>query len=319
MDDDASFLNDEAQRIYHEWGFQSNDVKRRTEWDSKISNATHDLFGNKNMTILNLEDKTDLKLFSSLIKENKKHSMLTGEWWGNGLIIVTTHAVGTKAVETLVSSSKGEIIKKAKPEVMLAQLLNRVKLNKATRDIVEKHVGREYGMLVSAIREIETYSIDKQQSLSADEVIIMLPTIPGSIPPWEFADLMMNGNAASSIEKLERILIHDHPLVPLVFIKRKTDMLFKLKLLLMSGLWKSAEQASVMGERNSPNVWQTSDIAKRLSLETIESITTAVVALDIQMKGYSAIDPNTLLKNYVVMIAHAIRYDRPILERKIRL
>lgn len=312
MDDSEAFLRSEVKRISNEWGFTSSTVKEVEEWNAALVRSAVSLFGDVSMIHLDLSDKNKLKKFADMISDKRTKDMFASDnWFGHGLIITSTHARGAKKIENLVKASGGKVIKKAKPAEMRKELLGRMKLNKETMSFVESYVGDDYNMLLSVVNEIEKTPEDEQMALTTDELIIRLPGKPGAVPPWEFIDPMLNGDTNKAIELFERALTDSHVLVAMLLARKKLQLLYRLRMLHEAGIWRSQEQAKVLNERNSPNIWTTDKVAKRVSIQTAEYLAKLALLTEANIKGKLHADPNIVFKNFIAQVSLAIRHNRP--------
>lgn len=87
-------------------------------------------------------------------------------------------------------------------------------------------------------------------------------------------------------------------------------MLYRLKLLSMSGVWDSKKQAEVLKQRNGPNIWLTANVAKKLNVETVEYLAKLALVTEANLKGYSSADPNIIFKNFIVATSLAIKHNK---------
>lgn len=311
MDDSEAYLRNEVLRVYKEWGFKSSNVKYVEEWNNALGRSSLSLFGDISMVHLDLSDKKYLKIFAEMISDKKeKDNFSSDNWFGPALVITSTHAQGSKKIENLVTSSGGKVIKKAKPAEMKSLLLNRIKLNKETENFVDSYVGDDYQMLIGIVNQIEKLSDKEQNSMTPEEMIVRLPSRPGSVPPWEFINPMLDGNAKEAIDLYSRCIENSHILVTMQLARTKLQMLYRLKLLLMSGIWDSKKQAEVLKQKNGPNIWLTSNVAKKLNVETAEYLAKLALVTEADLKGYSNADPNTIFKNFIVTTTLAINKNK---------
>ena len=81
-------------------------------------------------------------------------------------------------------------------------------------------------------------------------------------------------------------------------------------LLLISGVWNSKEQAPIVGEKNGPNIWITSGVAKNLKVSTCEYLAKLALETEANLKGHSNADPDLIFKNFIAATCLAINYDR---------
>lgn len=312
MSDSDAYLHDEAIRIQKEWGFTTNNVKRVEEWSHSLVGSSVSLFGDVSMIHLDLSDQHKLKAFVKLIDDKKEKKFFEGHWFGPGLIITSTYTRGTKKIENLVKASGGTVAKKAKPAEMRELLLGRINLSRETRAFSEAYVGDDYDMLISVVNQLEKLSKEEQGSITPEELIVKLPIRPGAVPPWDFINPMLEGNAADSVEKFQRAMLGTHILVPMSLAKGKLQLLYRLKVLQQDGIWKSQEQAKILGERNGPNIWITAKAGQRLSLQTAEYLAKLSLVTEANLKGHSQADPELIFSNFIAAACVAIKLNTPL-------
>lgn len=311
MADSEAYLRDEVLRVVSEWGLTKNNLKTVEDWNLSFSNSTVSLFGDVSITHLDLTDGNKLKSFVSLIdNKTQKDNFKDDNWFGAGLIITSTHAKGSKKIETLVEKTGGTVIKKAKPAEMKKILMSRIQVSRESKEFLDAFVGDDYQILVGIVNQIESMPEEKQKQLKVEDLIVRLPTKPGSLPPWEFVNPMLGGNAKKAIELYERAVEGSHVLVTMKLARTKLQMLYRLKILLMSRVTKSADQAEALGERNGPNIWITAKVAQRLSLETTEYLARLALETEANLKGASRIDPDLLFRTFIACACLSIKYNR---------
>lgn len=312
MDDSEAFLRNEVLRISSDWGFIKSNVKSTEVWNAAMGKKAVSLFGEKNITHLDLSDANKLKNFVSLMSDKNTKSMFEGKWFGEGLIITSTIARGTKKIEDLVKSSKGEVIKKAKPKEIKKNILNRLSVSKDVSDFLDAYAGDDYQLIIGVVNQIEDMEEKRQKALSIEEVIVRLPGKPGSLPPWEFVNPMLEGNTKEAIELYERSVEGSHVLVTAKLAKSKLQLLYRLKMLQENGVSDSKSQAELLGERNGPNIWLTAKVAQKIDKSTAEFLAKLSVRMEADLKGHSNVKPDILFKNFIATVCLSIKYNRSL-------
>lgn len=313
MSDSDSYLRDEVLRTADKWGFSSANVKYTESWDPTLVRGSMSLFGEESMVHLDLSNNSKLKAFVSLIRSKKEKQMFENEsWFGPGLIITSIHARGAKAIQDLVTKTGGEVVKKAKPAEMKKLLLQRVNLNSESQDFLNNYVGEDYEILFPIVNQLKNMSDDEQFELKIDDLIVRLPGTPGSVLPWEFVNPMLEGNAKEAIDLYERAVSGSHILVTMQLARTKLQLMYRLKLLLIAGVWKSDEQAKILKERNGPNIWITAKAAKGVSVDTAEYLAKLALATEANLKGASSANPDLIFKNFIASTCIAINNNQSL-------
>ena len=303
MSDSEAYLRDEVLRISKDWNFTISNVKTVEEWDPTLARGAVSLFGDISMVHLDLSDKNKLKKFVDLISDKKNKSQFENEnWFGHGLIITSIHAQGTKKIENLVTKTGGKVVKKAKPEEMKKKLLARIHISKDLKDFLNNYAGEDYQILISIVNQLENMDKKEQLSMTIDDLIVRLPSKPGAVLPWEFINYMLEGNANEAISLYQRSMEGSHVLVTMQLARKKLQMLYRLKLLDMSDIWNSKEQAAILGERNGPNIWNTAKVAKKISLPTAEYLAKLALETEANLNGYSSVNSNLIFTNFIAMV-----------------
>lgn len=313
MADSEAYLRDEVLRISKEWGFSKSNVKTVEDWNPAISRSSVSLFGELSMNHLDLSDGNKLKAFVSFLDDKKYKDYLSEEkWYGEALIITSTHARGTKKIETLVEKSGGKVQKKATPEEMKKILLSRLSLSNENLEFLSAYVGNDYQILVGIVNDLEKLDEEKQKNIGLEELAVRLPSKPGSLPPWEFINPMLEGNAEQAVKLYERSAEGSHVLVTMKLARTKLQLLYRLKLIQLSGVWKSQEQAKIIGERNGPNIWIPAKVAQKLDVSTVEYLAKLALKTEADLKGYSRVDPDTVFRTFLAQACLAIKHNKTL-------
>lgn len=312
MSDSEVFLRDEVIRVSEEWGFSKADVKTVETWDPTLTRGSVSLFGQTSIIHLDLTDNNKLKAFVKLLTDKNTKDMFKENWIGSGVIITSTHARGAKKVETLVESSGGIVQKKAKPEEMKRILMERISLNKEAREFLLAYVGDDYQILIGIANQISKMTDEEQKKLTIEDLIVRLPGKPGTLPPWDFINPMLEGNTNEAIKLYERAVEGSHVLVTMKLARTKLQLLYRLKLLQNAGIRDSKKQAECVGERNGPNIWITSKVAQKVSIQTAEYLAKLALITESNLKGGSQVDSNLIFKNFIASTCLAINYNRAL-------
>lgn len=311
MSDSEAHLRDEVIRQREKWGFKSSNVKTTETWNPALTRGSVSLFGEPTLIHLDLSDKNRLKSFVEMI-DDKKSKYFEDHWFGQGVIITSTHAQGTKKIENLIKKSGGKVIKKAKPAEMVKILLNRVNLSKESKDFLKDYAGENYEILFSIVNQIEKMDKSEQQNTTIEDLIIRLPSKPGAVPPWEFINPMLEGDAKKAIKLYERAIEGSHILVTMTFAKSNLQLLYRLKVLQSVGIWKSNEQAEIIGERNGPKIWNAANVAKKVDIKTAEYLAKLALATEANLKGHSSANPDIIFKNFIAAVCIAIDKNKAL-------
>lgn len=312
MSDSEAYLRDETIKLYQSWGFTSSNVNEVEKWSPSFGRSSVSLFGQASIVHLDLSDKNKLKSFVSFISDKKESHNFEKGWFGAGLIITSTHAQGVKKIENLVKESGGKVVKKAKPAEMKKILLQRLKLARETKDFLDTYAGEDYQMLISITNQLEKMTKEEQLSLTPEELIVRLPTRPGTVPPWDFVNPMLAGNTNQAIDLFERSMAGSHLLVSMLMARKKLQMVYRLKILQTAGVNNSSQQVKILGEKSPWAIRDAANTAKRISVPTAEYLAKLSLVTEANLKGHSNADPHIIFKNFIAASCLAIRHDRAL-------
>lgn len=300
IDSSEAFLRTKTEEYFVKWGFERSNVKELTEWQFIPRAAS--LFGDIMMTHLDLTKKDDLKSFVKEISDKKAKESFKDNWYGNGTIITTTTAVGTKKIETLVKDSGGTIIKKEKSNVRKKEIFSQLNLRQDVRSAVDAYVGEDYELMLSFTNEVAEMTPEEQKAITLDKVFSYFPPIPGSVPPWDFLNALMNGKTGEAIELFNRTIQHTHPLVCLLFLNKKMSLLYRIKLASQDGYNSNEAVAKAIGEKGGPELWSISKLTPKISVKSAEQIALIANQLESDIKGGSAVKPEVLFIEAITKI-----------------
>lgn len=301
IDPSEAFLRNKALEVFNDWNIENSQLIDIEEWTPISSEIT--MFGEVIIAHLDLSEKKNLKSFADLISDRKTKKLFDDNGWqGNGVIITSKTPQGSKKIENLVERTGGQVIKKEAPQKRKKQILDELNLSKNVKLVVDSFVGEDYEMLLGFSNEIKDWDKKKQLAITEEEALTMFPPKAGSVLPWEYLNLLMDGKVAESISMYERTVEHTHPLVPFTFLYKKMSLLLRVKGALMEGIWDTKEISSAIGERNGPEIWNVTKLAKKLNINQILKINKIVAQLESDLKGGSVVDDELLFRNALIHI-----------------
>lgn len=289
IDSEEAYVKSKVIETYQKWGFQSSDVKTKTEWDGPVSGKT--LFGEEMIMYLNLFDKKDMKSFvSKLDNKATKEDFKKDNWFGNGLIITVSTVQGAKKIKDLVNQSKGIVIEKEKPEKRKSELLKSLKIPNDSKKILDYYVGEDYQMLLSFVNEVGKKSEQEQKEITSDKVLTFFPAKPGSVQPWLFMNSLLDGNTSKAIQEYKRTVENTNVLVTMVFLQRQISMLYRLATARLEIPNNPKQLATAIGEKAYGGFWPVYKVAQRTSFTNARRAALLVYELENGLKGNSSID-----------------------------
>lgn len=279
---DSVTARDTVKKVYTKWGYKQASLKELTEWLSgAASNIT--LF-EKTIVHLNLKDKPTLKKFVGLIDERKKNNMFKDGWFGNGVIISTTEKVGTSKIEKLVQEFGGEIIKETKETKN--QLFAEIGLPNHLQQFAADYIGEDLDKISILKTSLANLSVEEKKNLTVEEITVLFPPLPGSVPPWKFTSSLFALNLPETLESMDRYLQakDSHLLVLVALLKNKVDLLHRYIALKTTSNGKLDE--AFVKPLGLNNIFPLRDFAriKGLSLKAATSIVNTVIKLEAELK-----------------------------------
>lgn len=312
IDPSESFLLESIDKQKLAWGHEKSSTKQLTAWTFGGTHLAVSLFNTPSITHLNLQNKKDLKAFVALLDKEKKNktNRFKDKWFGTGLIITTTTAQGASKVEKLVKESGGSVRKKENAETTKKQLLDPLNIHKSLKESLMLYAGEEYEMLVPFVRRVEKMTPEEQAKLTSSEALTMIPTKPGAIPPWEFTDAMLSGNIAKAMKSTERLLITANPLVGMVFLRRRIECLYRLKVLNTYSKPNDKELAEI--GIKGPDLWNTKKMLGKVSLNTCKHLRKLTSDAEVELKGGGTLSAEQIFLTLVSRITLSIATNQSI-------
>lgn len=258
--------------------------------------VTKGLFSTEKQAIwLNLEEKKDLNEFKKYIKDKANEKILESQ---DLLIITTIHLQGSNSLVKLTEKLKGEVIKDKVNDV--TELLESYPLSKYNLDNLKLYIGESVEKAVPLINTLEKMNNEEIRKISYEELLIALPSKPGTVPPYQYTDAVFRGDLEEAAFELDRILENSDPILCMVFLHNKIETINRANLLYLSGVKNYKDIAKELGCH--PYVVKL--IIKFMGKEkVIERLAKTYTILENEMKGESRLkNKNNLLKRYVAEI-----------------
>lgn len=256
--------------------------------------VTKGLFSTERQAIwLNLEEKKDLDDFKKYVKDNK--DILESQ---DLLIITTIHLQGSSHLVKLVEKLDGEVIKDKVNDVI--ELLKPYPLSKYNLDNLKLYIGESAEKAVPLINTLEKMSDEEIRKISYEELLIALPSKPGTVPPFQYTDAVFKGDLKEASFELDRILENSDPILCMVFLHNKIETINRANLLYLSGIKNYKDIAKELGCH--PYIIKL--IMRFMGKEkVIERLIKVYTVLENEMKGESKLRKrNNLFKRYVCEI-----------------
>ena len=308
-----SFLEDKVVEILdNNFNTTLSKCRKIDTWNVGISKENN-LFLEPEVIVLNLTDKNKLKQFTELVDNKKVTEFNDNSWIGAGVIIYTTHTQGAKKIETLCKKYNGNIqLKQTSQEHKLA-ILNELGFTQQQKDFLSNYVGEDFTLLLNIKKGVKNKTVEEIQDLSLYDLYLFLPQKPGSVPPWEVVELVLQCKKSEAIKRLTRVLEHTHPLVIMVFLKQKIDLLYKVTTLRLTGISDKDSIVRILNLKNAYSLISINKMMRKPNYETTEYLLKLVAISEQELKGSQNIkDLNTYMEILLMKIMLAIESNIPI-------
>lgn len=282
-----------VNEILNKENISTSQLNKQTEFSPIV---TKGLFSSERQAIwLNLEEKKDLNEFKKYIKDKNNEEILKSQ---DLLIITTIHLQGSNPLVKITEKLKGEVIKDKTNDV--AELLESYPLSKYNLDNLKLYIGESAEKAVPLINTLDKMSDEEIKKISYEELLIALPSKPGTVPPYQYTDAVFRGDLEEASFELDRILENSDPILCMVFLHNKIETINRANLLYLSGIKNYKDIAKELGCH--PYVVKL--IMKFMGKEkVIERLVRTYTILENEMKGESKLKSrNNLLKRYVAEI-----------------
>lgn len=282
-----------VNEILNKEKISTSQLNKQTEFSPIV---TKGLFSSERQAIwLNLEEKKDLNEFKKYIKDKANEEILKSQ---DLLIITTIHLQGSSPLVKITEKLKGEVIKDKTNDV--AELLESYPLSKYNLDNLKLYIGESAEKAVPLINTLDKMSDEEIKKISYEELLIALPSKPGTVPPYQYTDAVFRGDLEEASFELDRILENSDPILCMVFLHNKIETINRANLLYLSGIKNYKDIAKELGCH--PYVVKL--IMRFMGKEkVIERLVRTYTILENEMKGESKLKSrNNLLKRYVAEI-----------------
>jgi len=308
VDKQEAYVRFERDRILKSWG---------VEWDEtrsikKIGEAgLSSLFGAAPISVLELNDKSEAKETSEILKKAKESDFTR---WGNpGLVIITTvDRTSTKTLEKLIREAGGEVIlakensKDKTPPA--ARLVDELSLPRESKAFLKNFAGDDYSSILSLMKTLGDLTPKQQQRITVEDLMVRLPQAPGAIPPWEIEPALLRGDITQAVELYRRVSKTSSYLVVLAILKNKFNLVFKVaSLLSLNEGMTLPKLATTLGVPNNYPLKLAYNSAKAWGVKKSLQIIDTIAETEDKVKGGSSADAHVFMETMLVRIATSVR------------
>ena len=187
-----------------------------------------------------------------------------------------------------------------------------VTLDRAATDLLAEHLGEDRAR-VWAILDVLAGAYGPGATLGAADVEPFLGE-RGTIPPWELTDAIGKGDIAGALGCLQRLCGPEamHPMQVMAILRNHFDRLLHLD---GSGVRDEAGAAAVLREagllRKGASTFaarQALAACRRLGPERLRRAVALLAAADVDLRGATALDPETVLEVLVARLGQLHRH-----------
>lgn len=274
-------------------GISTSQLNKQTEFSPIV---TKGLFSSEKQAIwLNLEDKRDLNKFKEYVKDKSNEKIIESQ---DLLVITTIHLQGSSPLVKLTEKLKGEVIKDKTNDI--SELLEPYPLNKYNLDNLRLYIGESVEKAVPLINTLNNMTEEEINKITYEELLIALPSKPGTVPPYQYTDAVFRGDLKEAIFELDRILENSDPILCMVFLHNKIETINRANLLYLSGMKNYKDIAKEL--ECHPYVVKL--IMRFMGKnKLIERLVNTYTVLENELKGESKLrKKNNLFKRYVAEI-----------------
>lgn len=292
IDESKIFLDKKTDETIKEWGYNKSSCRTLTSW-TRDAGKMISMF-DVPFVRLDLCEDSDLKNFVELITNRKKNNLFSEDcWYGNGLIITINKNRGTKKVVDLVNEFNGSVIQKKTTKEHKKELLSKLDINNELKEIVSDYIGDDYENIYSVINSIN--NLEDKSIININNIYTFLPYKPGSVPPWNYVNMLYTNDVGAAHKELDRVLENSHPLIVLKLLKNSFNNLYLYNTARSMGHKSIKQAADALGVSNKYVFINASKTRPDLKNEVAEYLLNEICYLEYLIKNSTAIDVGELL------------------------
>lgn len=225
------------------------------------------------------------------------------------LIVVAKKAVDKELLA--LAASQGNIIEpevnnQKERQIWIKNNLkeNNLKLSPEALALLEDHLGEDLFVLHPIIEVLST-RYEKGTVIDKDQLEPYL-TDEGEIAPWSLISEIDKGNTQQALLILNRLLRlpNKHPLAVLSILITHYDRILKAHNLSIINL---DEIRKALGLKHSFQARQIRDVAQKLSFKDSQRIAELLLKADLDLKGLTGLNPNSVLEILVARLCYIFR------------
>lgn len=290
IDKSRVYIDLQKELIMAEWELETKDTKRMS---SLLEAGTPTLFGESPAGIIHLEDIEQVKRFVDDMTAKVKSGKMEASA-GRGLIVYTSvPRNSTRKLEKLFTDLDGKVvISKVDSKSTMsagARLIADMGFSREVREYMLNYVGQDYETLIPIVRSFSDLSKTEQRQISLAEIYIRLPQAPGSVPPWEIEQHLLEGRTTEMIRVFRRVHQNSDLLVVLAILRNKFQLAYRAGMLAQSGIAQS-RIAEILDVKDGYPLKLAIQNAKNFGTVKLQAAVELLAHLETSVKGGSATD-----------------------------
>lgn len=302
-DASRAFIDFQRDRVLEEWEVEKANLKTI----ERISEAgISSLFGAAPTALLQLTDKSQL---SPLVEAIEKLSDATIEAIGESGLLITADIDkrSTGKLGKAVEAMGGRVISVASKGAAKA-IIDTLHLNRSAKEFMEDYAGDDYSSIVGVAAALSKLSPEQQAKVTAEDILLRIPTPPGSVPPWELEKPLMAGNVTDTVKLFRRIVAVQHLLIPLAVLKNKFVLAWRTSAVLQEDPGATTDKiAVILGVPDNYPLKLALQSAKKYGHSKLDKVIKLVAKTEAQVKGGSATSASTNMEIMLVSIINTLK------------
>lgn len=308
VDKSDAFIAFQKDRLFSKWDIKSEDVKKINRF---IEGGGITLFGGETVSLLELEDADGVKQ----LLEDIERCILTktfNDKVSKGMIITSNVArTSTKKLEPLITKLGGRVLITATDRgeklTISEKLLKEINLNTATRSFLLSYVGDDYESVIPLVKTISDLSPKQQHQISEEDIFVRLPQAPGSVPPWNLEQPLMNGDLTKTIDVFRRVSKHSHFLVVLAVLRNKMTAAYKISAIYDNNPRISDSDLATATGTNPKSLWAVKKHHKTYGTARLQRALQEIAKTEAHVKGGSGAPPMIQMELLLVRIGELLK------------
>lgn len=277
--------------------------------DSISSIGGSPLFGGGSMSWFPLKTKEDVASLMDYFSSTDSSKI--SKRFENGVVLTSSiHRNSTRKLEKAVEELGGRLVLETDRDkrAVTNRVLSAFPLSDHVRDFAVDYIADDYDLSLPLSSYLSNLSSEEIERLTEDDVFQSLPSAPGSIPPWDVENALLDGNLSLAIELSRRVGSRgsSNPILLLGYLRKKFTQYFEVA----SSLPSSDDDLSqFFGIKKGYSLTFTKKTAKSLGKRRSYSCLEILSRYDSFLKGHSFVNSSILMDMMLLELGLAISKD----------